>query len=122
MLTAAKRPRTSAARADKRFVIVTSGLWVLGKAPDPVAEDAPPNPVALASHRPEHERIVLEAAVDGLRTVVVRPGVVYGDGKGLVGRSSSGRPTVSSASSATAGIAGRSSTTTTWRTSTRNWS
>ena len=85
MLTAAKRPRTSAARADKRFVIVTSGLWVLGKAPDPVAEDAPPNPVALASHRPEHERIVLEAAVDGLRTVVVRPGVVYGDGKGLVG-------------------------------------
>jgi nucleoside-diphosphate-sugar epimerase len=85
ILLAAKRPRTAGARADKRFVIFTSGLWVLGKAPDPIAEDAPPNPVAMVSHRPEHERLVLEAAIDGLRTMVVRPGVVYGGGKGMVG-------------------------------------
>ena len=45
MLAAAKRPRTAGARADKRFVIFTSGVWVLGKAPDPIAEDAPPNPI-----------------------------------------------------------------------------
>jgi nucleoside-diphosphate-sugar epimerase len=85
ILAAAKRPRTAGASADKRFVIFTSSMWVLGRAPDPIAEDAPPNPVALASHRPEHERIVLEAATDGLRTMVVRPGVVYGGGSGIVG-------------------------------------
>ena len=39
----------------------------------------------MASHRPEHERIVLEAATDRLRTMVVRPGVVYGGGSGMVG-------------------------------------
>ena len=40
---------------------------------------------AWPSHRPEHERIVLEAATDTLRTMVVRPGVVYGGGSGIVG-------------------------------------
>src|SRR5204863_2635409 len=85
ILLAAQRPRTSAASIDKRFVIFTSGVWVLGKAPDPIAEDAPPNPIAMASYRPEHERMVLEAANDRLRTVVIRPGVVYGGGNGIVG-------------------------------------
>ena len=85
LLASAKRPRTAGASADKRFVIFTSGLWVLGKAPDPIAEDAPPNPIAMAAHRPEHERIVLEAATDRLRTMVVRPGAVYGGGSGVVG-------------------------------------
>ena len=85
ILAAAKRPRTAGANGDRRFVIFTSGVWVLGKAPDPVAEDAPPNPIALASHRPEHERMVLEAQSDVLRTMVVRPGVVYGGSNGIVG-------------------------------------
>jgi nucleoside-diphosphate-sugar epimerase len=85
ILAAARRPRTGGPENDKRFVIFTSGLWILGRALQPVAEDAPLNPLALASHRPEHERLVLEASVDGLRTMVVRPGVVYGDGKGMVG-------------------------------------
>jgi nucleoside-diphosphate-sugar epimerase len=85
ILAAARRPRTSAASIDKRFVIFTSGVWVLGKAPDPIAEDAPLNPIAMASYRPEHERLVLEAADDRLRTIVIRPGVVYGGGYGIVG-------------------------------------
>lgn len=85
ILAAAKRPRTAGANGDKRFVIFTSGVWVLGKAPDPIAEDAPPNPIAMASHRPGHERMVLEAASDALRTIVVRPGVVYGGSNGMVG-------------------------------------
>ncbi|MEP7308241.1 MAG: NAD-dependent epimerase/dehydratase family protein [Acidobacteriota bacterium] len=85
ILAAAKRPRTAGASADKRFVIFTSGMWVLGKAPDPIAEDAPTNPIAMAAHRPAHERIVIEAATDTLRTMVVRPGAVYGGGSGMVG-------------------------------------
>jgi len=82
MLEAARTRRAGA--TTHRLVVFTSGAWVLGQAPEPVAEDAPPNPIALAAHRPEHERLVLDAADDRLRTVVVRPGVVYGGGTGMV--------------------------------------
>src|SRR5581483_3342711 len=85
LLAAARRPRTAgAASPQKRFVVYTSGVWVLGKTPEPAAEDAPINPIAMVSYRPEHERIVLDAATDHLRTVVVRPGVVYGGSHGIV--------------------------------------
>ena len=68
-----------------RFLIYTSGIWVLGSAPDPVDETAPLNPAELVSWRPEHEQRVLAAAATGLRGVVVRPGVVYGGSRGIVG-------------------------------------
>jgi nucleoside-diphosphate-sugar epimerase len=85
IIAAAKRPRTSGSAAPaKRFVIFTSDAWVIGRAPDPVAEDAALNPIAMAAHRPEHERLVLEAANDQLRTMIVRPGLVYGGGSGIV--------------------------------------
>jgi nucleoside-diphosphate-sugar epimerase len=85
IVAAAKRPRTADNPvSSKRFVIFTSAAWVLGQAPAPVAEDAAPNPIAIAAHRPEYERIVLEAATEYLRTIVVRPGVVYGGGDGIV--------------------------------------
>jgi nucleoside-diphosphate-sugar epimerase len=85
IITAAKRPRTAGSSAPaKRFVIFTSGVWVIGKAPEPVAEDAQLDPIAMASHRPDHERFVLEAANDQLRTIVVRPGLVYGGANGFV--------------------------------------
>ena len=58
---------------------------MLGKAPEPVAEDAPLNPIPLVAFRPAHEQLVLDAATDHLRTMVVRPGVVYGGGSGMVG-------------------------------------
>src|SRR5213076_1277993 len=44
----------------KRFVIYTSGVWILGRTPQPVAEDAPINPIAASSFRPAHEQIVLD--------------------------------------------------------------
>ena len=85
IVNAAKRPRTAKAATPKRFVIYTSGVWVLGPAPEPVAESSPINPVTLVSWRPDHERFVLQAADAHLRTVVVRPGIVYGGGLGIVG-------------------------------------
>ena len=86
VLAAAKRPRTAGPTAPaRRFVIYTSGVWVLGRSPEPTAEDAPLNPIDHVSWRPEHEQIVTAADGDGLRTVVVRPGVVYGGGDGIVG-------------------------------------
>jgi nucleoside-diphosphate-sugar epimerase len=85
IITAAKRPRTAGSTAPaKRFIVYTSGVWVLGRTPEPAAENSPVNPIDLVSWRPEHERMVLDAG-DSLRTVVVRPGVVYGGGDGMVG-------------------------------------
>jgi nucleoside-diphosphate-sugar epimerase len=86
MIASATRPRTAGPRAtDTRFVVYTSGTWILGRTPEPAFEDAPVNPIALAAFRPEHERLVLDAAGPRLRTAVVRPGVVYGGGAGMVG-------------------------------------
>jgi nucleoside-diphosphate-sugar epimerase len=86
MIAAAKRPRTAGVNApSKRFLIYTSGVWILGQTPEPVDEAAPINPIEAASFRPAHEALVLAAATDQLRTVVVRPGVVYGSGDGMVG-------------------------------------
>src|SRR5581483_2689431 len=86
LLASARRPRTAGAGVPPtRFVIYTSGVWVLGRSPDPADERAPTNPIALVSWRTTHERLVLDAGTDGLRTVVVRPGVVYGGGSGMIG-------------------------------------
>lgn len=68
-----------------RFVIYTSGIWVLGNCPSPADETAPLNPLELVKWRPAHEQQVLNAATAGIRTIVIRPGVVYGGSRGMVG-------------------------------------
>jgi nucleoside-diphosphate-sugar epimerase len=68
-----------------RFLIYTSGVWVLGGTASPAAEDALLNPAPLVAWRPAHEQLVVRAAGNGLRTMVVRPGIVYGGGRGIVG-------------------------------------
>ncbi len=84
LLAALQTPRREPGRSP-RFLIYTSGVWVLGPRPAPAAEDAPLNPIALVGWRPAHERLALAAAADGLRTIVIRPGIVYGGGRGIVG-------------------------------------
>ena len=88
IMEAAKRPRSNASNASvRRYIIYTSGVWVLGRSPDPAdpaTEDTPVNPVAAVSFRADLERLVLDAGGDHLRTIVVRPGVVYGRGQGIV--------------------------------------
>ena len=68
-----------------RFIIYTSGVWVLGNTISPADETAPLKPVDLVAWRPAHETRVLNAASAGWRTVVIRPGVVYGADRGIVG-------------------------------------
>jgi nucleoside-diphosphate-sugar epimerase len=68
-----------------RFFIYTSGVWVLGPCPTPADETAPLNPIAQSAWRATHEQRVLDASGNGLRTVVVRPGFVYGGSRGMVG-------------------------------------
>jgi len=79
----------AAARAGRAIrpsvLIYTSGIWVLGPTQHPAAEDAPVNPAEIVAYRPAHEQMVLSAAGDGLRTLVVRPGIVYGGSRGIIG-------------------------------------
>jgi nucleoside-diphosphate-sugar epimerase len=80
----AARNRSAAGRP--AAFIYTSAVWVLGDTTSPAEEDAPVQPTAYAAWRPEHERLVLDAGSHGtLRTVVVRPGIVYGGTRGIIG-------------------------------------
>jgi nucleoside-diphosphate-sugar epimerase len=74
-----------AASGSPAAFIYTSGVWVLGDTAGPVAEDAPVKPTPLVAWRPEHERIVLDAGRSRTpRTVVMRPGIVYGGSRGII--------------------------------------
>jgi nucleoside-diphosphate-sugar epimerase len=64
--------------------IYTSAVWVLGDTQGQATEDSPINPTALEEWRPEHERLVLDGA-PGVRTAVIRPAIVYGGARGIVG-------------------------------------
>jgi nucleoside-diphosphate-sugar epimerase len=70
---------------DGRFLVYTSGIWVLGPAPSPIDETAPVNPIDIVAWRPAHEQRVLNASTAGVRAIVIRPGVVYGGSRGIVG-------------------------------------
>jgi nucleoside-diphosphate-sugar epimerase len=75
----------SAARRSSAAVFVyTSGIWVLGHTRQPATEASPVDPTPLVAFRVAHEARVLEAAGDGLRTIVVRPGIVYGGSRGIL--------------------------------------
>ena len=76
---------TSLPEKPGRFLVYTSGIWVLGPAPSPVDETAPTNPLEIVAWRPEHEKRVLDSAAAGVRAIVVRPGIVYGGSRGIVG-------------------------------------
>ncbi|MEW6322787.1 MAG: NAD-dependent epimerase/dehydratase family protein [Acidobacteriota bacterium] len=67
-----------------RAFVYTSGIWILGKALLPADEATEVNPTPHVAWRPAHEQLVLEAAGDSLRTIVVRPGIVFGGGRGIV--------------------------------------
>jgi nucleoside-diphosphate-sugar epimerase len=82
-LLALAQRQASAGR--KPFFIYTSGIWVLGRTTKPVDEETPLDPAPLVAWRPEHEQIVLNASDGRVRTAVIRPGIVYGGSRGIIG-------------------------------------
>jgi nucleoside-diphosphate-sugar epimerase len=76
--------RRAAAGHPASFVY-TSGSWVLGDTQGRATEESALNPTPLVSWRPEHERVVLDRAGNGVRTIVIRPGIVYGGARGIIG-------------------------------------
>lgn len=66
--------------------VYTSGVWVLGHTQGRAAEDTPVNPPPHVAWRPEHEALVIERSRGGaIRSVIVRPGIVYGGARGIIG-------------------------------------
>jgi nucleoside-diphosphate-sugar epimerase len=65
--------------------IYTSGCWVYG-ATDGVADETTPiKPARAVAWRPPHEELALGMAKDGIRSVVIRPAIVYGGRGGIPG-------------------------------------
>jgi nucleoside-diphosphate-sugar epimerase len=68
--------------AQPKTVIFTSGAWVYGDTGDQMVDETTPlNPIKLVAWRPAHEQLVLGAS--GVRSIVIRPGCVYGGAGGL---------------------------------------
>ncbi|AZM58076.1 DUF4440 domain-containing protein [Streptomyces sp. WAC 01529] len=72
-------------RGTRRPFVYTSGVWVLGATGDAqeVGEETPTDPIDIVGYRPHIERRVLAEVAEGVRAVVVRPGIVYGRGGGI---------------------------------------
>lgn len=69
---------------DRPF-IYTSGVWVHGNTGRHIAdEESPLNPAAIVTWRPAVEQLALAAAARGVRSIVIRPAMVYGRGGGLL--------------------------------------
>jgi len=67
-----------------RSVVYTSGVWVLGETRGPTDEDgSTERPFPAVAWRPQLERDALGAATPELAVAVVRPGIVWGERRGL---------------------------------------
>jgi nucleoside-diphosphate-sugar epimerase len=62
-------------------LVIGSGYWVYGSQSDPITEESPVDPQGESKDDFEAERVGLRAnSPGGLAVLVVRPGMVYGDG------------------------------------------
>lgn len=69
---------------NKTFVY-TTGVWVLGNTGNkPADETTPTKPINLVSWRVSLENKVLDAARNNIRTIVIRPAIVYGSSQGII--------------------------------------
>ena len=77
----------SALTGTEKPFIYTSGTWILGNTDNSIAnEQLPINPIPLMAWRVEIEMQVLAAAAQQVRSIVLRPAIVYGRGGGLVAK------------------------------------
>ncbi len=69
-----------------RRLLYTSGLWVHGDTHGaPVDETAALQPIELVKWRAAHEDVALDLAEFEVSTVVLRPSIVYGGSRGILG-------------------------------------
>ncbi|MBZ5592428.1 MAG: NAD-dependent epimerase/dehydratase family protein [Acidobacteriia bacterium] len=71
--------RSARDHAQPRLFVYTSGCWVYGNTGLAAADESTPlKPPGMVAQRVETENIILAANGGRLRTVVIRPGCVYG--------------------------------------------
>jgi nucleoside-diphosphate-sugar epimerase len=80
----ALRALAGALEGSEKALLYTSGVWFYGATGDRIADESTPaNPPPTVVARPRLEKIVLDSATRGVRAIVVRPGDVFGEGRGL---------------------------------------
>lgn len=77
--------RTAALDGRLRKLIYTSGIWVHGASTTTLDETATLKPLELVQWRAAHEEIALDLSSHEVITLVMRPGMVYGEHRGLLG-------------------------------------
>jgi len=70
---------------DTAFIYTSSNLVLGSTGRDVVSESSLPDPTPSVLWRPKVESMVSNAVQHGIRSVVIRPGWVYGRGRGLLG-------------------------------------
>ena len=69
-----------------RRVLYTSGLWVHGHGAEGMADELTPlQPLAVVQWRAAHEEIALDLSAHEVSVVILRPGMVYGEHRGILG-------------------------------------
>jgi nucleoside-diphosphate-sugar epimerase len=75
----------AAARGSLRKFIYTSGVWVHGESGGATLDEtAPLRPLELVKTRAKHE--ARACAIAALDTIVLRPAIVYGEMRGIIGK------------------------------------
>lgn len=78
--------RAAAQDGRVRRLLYTSGVWVYGDTGGRVVDEtAPLDPAELVAWRPAHEEVALSLAAHEVEVAVFRPGVVYGETRGVLG-------------------------------------
>lgn len=78
--------RESALDGRVRRLLYTSGMWVYGESGALVFDESSPHrALELVAWRAAHEEIAMDLSAHEVETVVLQPGVVYGEHRGILG-------------------------------------
>ncbi len=78
--------RTAALDGRVRRVLYTSGIWVHGHGDQGHADESTPlAPLSIVQWRAAHEEIALDLSDHEVDVVILRPGMVYGEQRGILG-------------------------------------
>ena len=74
-----------ALKGSNKTFIYTSGTWVLGDTGDIIADEQTPyEPLPFVAWRAENEQKTVAAAQQGIKSIVLRPVIVYGGEEGII--------------------------------------
>lgn len=78
--------RASVTDGRVKRLLYTSGAWVHGETgARTLDERAPLTPLPLMKWRAAHEEVAIDEGERGLEVVILRPGIVYGGSRGILG-------------------------------------